>query len=744
MSLFAALFLAGAVIAASLEEEIGRSEVRVFSGRYRVVPGRTVAEIDLSGRLEQLGYNRVHEKPGNPGEYFWGQSRFWIYQRAVRYGGRDHRARLIGLDLDRNNGMILGPVVNSAAEPLSGRRAKIHLEPLLLSESLAGDRAARRPIEIDALPEHIWRPVLAAEDARFFEHAGVDGRSLARALLANVKAGKVSQGGSTITQQLIKNRDLTPKRTLGRKASEAVRALALEAAHDKKDILQAYLNQVYLGHVGGLAVHGFGAASRTYFSKPAEKLTLGEASLLAAMVQGPNRLNPLRHPETAKKRRDWVLGRMAELGWASEVQVKAAQASAVRTSVRLPEGPPAPHFLASVSSHVRERLPDRMENGRGMIVETTLDPLLQEIAEEVVRKHLQSLRGDHPRLRDAGLTAALVALDADNGAILAYVGGDPSSRGDRFDRAGGARRQPGSIVKPLLLLEAFESCGDKDPLHPATRIIDAPIRIDLPTGAWEPRNYDGKFRGTVDIRTALRYSLNVPFVRSTRWCGEEATAARMRRTGLSLPGDLPLSFSLGAVETSPLELAGAYTVFATPGKALRPYGINRIERPSGRRLANPESPHSRRVVRPSTAYIVRDLMRDAVSNGTGRRAEIEGIDIAGKTGTSSSHRDAWFAGHAGNIVVTVWIGLDREDRLGLSGGKAAAPLFRRFMLEAVPACPPRSLTRPRNVVEALVDPKTGNLVSGQLRSGRKELFRRGAMPRHRRIWRRDSPEQIIH
>ncbi|MEM8931180.1 MAG: transglycosylase domain-containing protein, partial [Acidobacteriota bacterium] len=262
-----------------LIEELGRNAVRVKSGAFPLRAGGTVAGHALGDRLDQLGYARVRgRRPERPGEYFWGFERFWIYRRAHRLAGRDHDARLFALDLDRDSGRILG-ARDADDRPVDLDR--LWIEPLLLAESLAVDRAARRPTRLADLPEHVWRPVLAAEDGRFFDHIGLDGRSVARALLANARAGGVAQGGSTITQQLIKNRSLDSRRTLGRKASEAVRALALEAAHDKRHILEAYLDDLYLGHVDGLAIHGLATAARVYFSKPVDELSLAESAALA-------------------------------------------------------------------------------------------------------------------------------------------------------------------------------------------------------------------------------------------------------------------------------------------------------------------------------------------------------------------------------------------------------------------------------------------------------------------------------
>ncbi len=733
--------LPAAAAANPLEEEIGRSEVRVRSAPYALPTGRTIAGCGLVERLERLGYRRVHRRPETPGEFFWGHEAFRIHRRAFRWRGDDRPAARLVLELRRRDGMILRPLPADGEDAPPAEEA-LRLEPELLAESLAGDRARRRRIDLDKLPEHVWRAVLAAEDARFFDHSGVDARSVARALWANLRAGRVTQGGSTITQQLIKNRDLSPRRSLGRKASEAVRALALEAEYEKRQILEAYLNQVYLGHAGGLAIHGLGTAAEAFFRKPAAELDLAESALLAAIIQGPNRLSPARHPERARKRRDWVLGRLEELGWVTEEEAREARERPIALRPGEPEPPIGSRFLGWVAELAGVEVSGRIAKARGLVAETTLDPELQRRAETAVGGWLAELRRRHRSLRTAPLSAALVALDGATGAVVAYVGGDPAAGRGGFDRARSARRQPGSAVKPLLLLEAFEACGGRDPLYPASRVADEPLRIDLPSGAWEPVNYDGQFRGVVDVREALRRSLNVPFVRIARWCGFEPSAARLRRAGLEVPEPPPPSFALGAVEATPLELAWAYTALVAGGRAMRPRPVERFERPEGRKLER-FAARGRRVASAETAFLVRDLLVSAAAEGTARGAAIPGLAVAAKTGTTSDLRDAWLAGEAGGLVSVVWVGRDDSKPLGLTGGEAAAPLWKLFMERAVRTRTPREPSRPDGVITRHVDPRTGLRVGPGHRRARAELFRRGALPRRARFWRADPPVPVV-
>ena len=712
----------------------------MWSAPYPLTAGRTVRELGLPERLERLGYVRVRGVPERAGEFFWGEEVFWVFRRAHRWGGRDWPEQLVGLSLDPATGVVRA-VTSGRKRPIAAGEDGAWLEPEVLAESLDGRRAPRRPVRLADLPERVWRPVLAAEDHRFFEHRGVDARSLARAALANARAGKVAQGGSTLTQQLVKNRDLTPRRTLGRKVSEALRALEVEAEHDKEEILEVYLNHVYFGHVEGLAIHGIGTAARAFFGKRAEDLALHEAALLAGLIRSPNRLAPQRHPEAARARRDQVIQRLAELGWATPAEAAAARAQRVRLDVTPPPAPLGASFLGWVGEVARSEAPDRVDRGRGLVVETTLDPLLQAHAEDVVRRRVAELRRSHRELRGAPLGVALVALDPDSGDVLAYVGAAPGHLPGGFDRVRQGKRQPGSLLKPLVLLEAFEECGERA-LYPAVRVADEPLELPLRRGVWAPRNADGKFAGIISVRTALRESRNVPFVRIAQHCGYGATAERVRATGLPLPDPPPPSFVLGSVEATPLQVAAAYTVLASPGDALTPRPVTRVERPAGSRLERFRVGR-RRVVGAATAWLVTELLRDAAREGTARAAAVDGLVVAAKTGTTSEQRDAWLAGHAEGLVTVVWVGRDDGKPLGLTGSAAAAPLWRDFVRRGARLRPARALEAPTQLVERHVDQRTGLLVRKWNPHSRLEVFRVGAMPPRDRFWRRDEPVPVL-
>lgn len=719
LALVSALPAPGLAEGSRLELEVGRSETRVYSSSTPLEIGERVGDLGVSRRLDRLGYRRVRgRRPNVPGEYFWGFDYFWIYQRAHLLSGQKIvPAALFGLELTRPHGEISGTVEVGADGQVVASKRRAYVEPELLFESLSERRAQRVPVEIEALPDVVWQAVVAAEDGRFFDHRGVDGRGIARALLRNARAGKVKQGGSTITQQLIKVRELTPKRTLGRKVSEGLRALALEAEHTKEEILQAYLNSVYFGSVDNVSLYGIGAAARGYFGVPATELTLDQASVLAGIIQSPNRLTPARHREAARDRQLYVLGRMAELGFISAEQSQAATLPRVRSG-NLSTGPTT--TLRNALREVVEDRSERLDDGRGVVVRTALDPWLQEVAEESVASLLK--RFD----REQGVSAALVAARISDGRIVAYVGGDPGA-GDGFDRVQ-SMRQPGSTVKPFVAVEALDRCGEREELHLGSRIRDAELTLELPSGSWTPRNSERDYRGVVDLRGTLVDSLNVPTVRVARWCGFEAVAERFEAFGLDLPAERPPSFVLGAVETSPLELLSAYQALAAQGSTERIVLVDSLELPGGRRLGSRfgERGGSRRPVRSSTAHIVREALED-VTEGWGPEGSW------GKTGTSSAGRDAWFAGGSGDLAVVVWVGADRGGGLGLSGRGTAAPIFQEFASKATASYPAVGQDRPRRVVEHWLDEETGLIVKYEHSRARRELFRRGHMPPKRRL-----------
>lgn len=525
----------------------------------------------------------------------------------------------------------------------------------------------RDPVELKRIPQALIDAVLAVEDQRFYEHHGLDPRRIAGALVANVKAAGISEGGSTITQQLAKNLFLHAGRTPLRKIREAALAIALEARYSKEQILEAYLNEIYLGQDGATAIHGVGAASRYYFGKSVSRLNLSESALLAGMIHSPNRLAPNRHADEAGARRNVVLGLMAAQKRIDQDDADRARNARVSTRTFPLTLVDARYFRDYVASSSTEHLPDR-----GAAIYTTLDATLQRSAERAI------LRGVG-RIRLPGAQAALVAIDPRTGDVLAMVGGRDYGA-SQFNRATDARRQPGSAFKPFVALAALEGGENNKPAFTLASVLeDEPLTVRTPQGEWQPTDYDGGFRGAVTFRQAMEQSLNIPFVRVGLAIGPKRIASTATRLGVTSKLNPVPSLALGSSEVSLLELVRAYGVLAAQGNLAETRTILGRRDRRGEQESAPDA-SVRRVAAPAATFLVTSALQGVVQRGTGRALGVDRFDgdIAGKTGTSNDWRDAWFIAYSPTIVVGVWVGYDDGRSLKLSGGAAAVPIVADF------------------------------------------------------------------
>ena len=519
------------------------------------------------------------------------------------------------------------------------------------------------PVDLDQLPPWVPAAFVSIEDQRFYHHFGVDPVGMARALVADIRAGHVVQGASTITQQLARNLFLTPDQTPKRKIQELMLAVWLETKFSKKQILSLYLNRVYFGE----GAYGIEAASQRYFNEPASKLTVGEAALLAGLMKGPTRYSPVSATDRAERRATVVLDKMVETHAITPQQRDDAFAQPVRVSATL-ANQNAQYFVDWVDAQVRGLVGQPQED---LVVQTTLDLAIQQNAEHAVRTVL---------LRDGPAKgvqqAALVALDG-QGRIRAYVGGNDYVASP-FDRASQAQRQAGSSFKPFVYLTAMEHGHT-----PNDPVVDEPVTI----GNWQPRNYEGKFLGPITLQTALAQSINTVAAKLAQEVGTPNVAATAHRLGIVSPIQTGPSMALGAVEVNPLEMAQAYTAFSNGGVQVKAYGIEKISTASGkvlydRSLAGP--PHNAVIGQPALAYMIQ-MMREVVADGTGARAKIGGYDLAGKTGTTSDYRDAWFIGYTGGFTAAVWTGRDDNTPMRrVTGGSSPAEIWRDFMAASLP------------------------------------------------------------
>ncbi len=524
------------------------------------------------------------------------------------------------------------------------------------------------PVRLADVPTHLPRAVMAIEDRRFHDHGGVDLWGLARAAIANLRAGRIVQGGSTITQQVAKNLFLSPDRTVKRKVQELLLALWLERRFTKDQILTLYLNRVYFG----AGAYGVEAAARRYFSRPARTMTLYQSALLAGLLKAPSRDNPINAPRRAAARTRVVLRAMVATGAVTAAQARAARDVSGNRRLAGPSSAPAPYFIDWVLAQVGDYV---TPGHRDLVVVTSLDLDLQRAVERHVKEAL-----DGPARARAVSEAAVVVLDT-VGRVRAMVGGRRHQRG-QFNRAVQARRQPGSAFKPFVWLAAVESG-----LAPGSPVVDRPVTVD----GWTPRNFDGKHRGSMTLEDALARSVNTVAADLIRRIGPKRVVSLAHRLGIG--GDLPAhpSLALGAAEVTLLDLTAAYAPLANGGRGVWPHAILEIRDAGGRALYRRSGTGSGQVLKPRHVGQANRMLRAVIVDGTGRAAALD-RPVAGKTGTSQDFRDAWFIGYSADRVAGVWMGNDdgRPTR-GVTGGGLPARLWRAVMADAHRTLPPRPL-----------------------------------------------------
>jgi penicillin-binding protein 1B len=701
----------------------------IYAAGQPLTAGLSVEATDLAGTLRRLRYQEVTGTPRLAGQFRRADDAWDIFLHARD----DPRARRSSF---RVRVVLAGGRITSVSDPGDGSRLDgIELEPEVLSGLTDTVGQFRRPVRLAAVPAVLTQAVLAAEDHRFFDHGGVDARAVLRALWVNLRRGEVAQGGSTLTQQLVKNLLLSPRRTWDRKLREAGLATMLEWRYGKAQILEAYLNTIYLGQHGNAGIYGVGAAARSYFGKDVERLGLAEAALLAGMIRAPNSYSPAQNPDRARDRRDTVLARMRELGLIDEED--RARASRERVRARSGTLPRllAPYFLDHVRAQVEQpQAEDGVLGGGGLRIYTTLDPVLQRAAQAAVTRGLDRLEGryKHLRRKENGqrLQAALVALDPETGEIRALVGGRDYVQ-SQFNRAIHARRQPGSAFKPFVYLAALGvgPRGEPPRLTPVSVIRDEPFSVQVGRDTWSPRNYENRFEGPVSVRRALEQSLNAATYQVAAEVGLPAVVRRARDAGFTSPLQPVPALALGSFEVTPIELAGAYATLANYGERRPPTAVRAIVDRAGQI----EEPARARApaLRADEAYLLTHLLRGVVDRGTGAAARTLGVDgvVAGKTGTSNDGRDAWFVGYTPRLVALVWVGFDERDVLKLSGGQAALPIWADFMRAAMTALPSGGFTVPATVTLRDVDPSNGKLATRYCPVSLREAFLGGTEPR---------------
>ncbi|EDX86335.1 penicillin-binding protein, 1A family [Synechococcus sp. PCC 7335] len=545
------------------------------------------------------------------------------------------------------------------------------------------DEANREVVELDDISPDMKRAVLAMEDSAFYTHKGINPTGIARAFFANLQAGSTVQGGSTVTMQLVKNLFLTPERTISRKLVEVVLAMRIEQIFEKDEIFELYLNQVYWGH----NTYGVETAAQSYFNKSAKDLTLAESAMMAGLIQAPESFSPfLDYPE-AKKRQAIALNRMQQLQWASTEEVEAAREQPLVlgeiTSFRSSQ---APYVTEAVMKELGEQFGEEAVAKGGMRIQTTIDLDLQQIAEDTVADSYYRYFGNGAYADQL----ALVAIDPRTHFVKALVGGVDHDA-SQFNRAVQSTRQPGSAFKPFVYYAAFAS----GKYTPDSTIEDSPVSYpDGSSKPYKPRNYDGSFMGNITLRKALEVSRNVPAVKLGQTIGINRIVEIARTVGIESPMDPVISLPLGAVDLTPLELAGAYATFASYGWHSEPTLIVQVTDSRGNTILD-NTPKPQLLLDPWASAALTDVLQGVISQGTATNAQI-GRPAAGKTGTTDSQRDTWFVGYVPQLATAVWVGNDDNRPLGsgATGGGYAAPVWRDFMVEALRDEPVESFRKP--------------------------------------------------
>ncbi|MDW1498549.1 MULTISPECIES: penicillin-binding protein 1B [unclassified Vibrio] len=669
--LFVGIYL-DSVVKERFEGQLFELPTVVYARILNLSPGENITIQELRNELDVLNYRKVSQ-PRYPGEYSSSSTRIELIRRPFEFADGPEPDRHIMLHFS-DSGLQRIQSLESR-----GDLGYLRLEPKMLG-MLEKDRDEQRLfLRRDQFPEILVDALLATEDRDFYQHDGVSPLAIARALVANIKAGRTVQGGSTLTQQLAKNLFLTRDKTLWRKVREAYIALILDYRYSKDRILEAYLNEVYLGQSGGEAIHGFGLASRYYFGQPIQELRIDQLAMLVGMVKGPSYYNPIRYPERTKERRDLVLRLLMQQNMLTSEQYEQAVSRPLDTQSKPRIASRQPAYFQQLSIELKEKVGERFKAGTGLRVFTSLDPVSQSKMEQAIAKKI-------PELAKRGgkeLEAAAVAVDRHSGEIRAMVGGKRVGY-EGFNRALNASRPIGSLVKPAIYLTALEQ---PDKYNLGTTLHDTPLSLKSSKGnVWTPRNYDRKYRGDVPLYIALAKSLNVPTVRLGMALGIPEVSNTLERLGVNKDEIRPVpSMFLGSFSLTPFEVAQMYQTLTNSGKRAKLTALRSVMDMEGNVLYQ-SLPRSSRAVDEQAAWLTTYAMKQGVAQGTGRflQSQFGWAALAGKTGTSNDNRDSWFVGVDGREVTTIWLGRDDNKPVNLTGSSGALRVYAEYLKQRIP------------------------------------------------------------
>jgi penicillin-binding protein 1B len=725
---------------------------QVFARPLELRRGQSLTEAQLVDRLNDLGYAQrtVFEKPG---EFVIGSGDVTIIPRGPEFKGQSVRV-IFQQPTPPARGAARRPARPAAPPPAdrvlaierdSRLTERLTLDAPVLTALINGEREKRRPVALAAIPSRMTQAVLSIEDRRYYQHPGVDPIGIAGALFSYATGRRaVMAGGSTITQQLIRNVFL-PKfegmtlqsarvRSIKRKLLEQFLAVVLTSRASKDDILEMYLNDVPLGQRGSFAIFGVAEASRLFFGKDVSNVSLAEAATIAGVIQSPSALSPFNNAARCKERRNVVLQAMVDEGYVDQETADRAAREPLKVVERALEAE-APHFVDFVDQSLDERYPGLTTTTTEAVdVYTTLDLHLQRFAQDAVRNGLTQVdKLLSRRKRNGRAEAALIAVDPKNGEILAFVGGRSYNQ-SQYDRAISARRQPGSVFKPFVYLTAFEQAAaeSRTDVTPATIVQDMPETFEFDDQVWTPANYQDEYEGPITLRRALAMSRNLATIHVAQMAGYDNIADLWKKMGVgTVPKPYP-SIALGVFEATPFEIATAYTIFPNLG-VIRPLNhLLKVVRGGLDITKKTKAPVElpREVARPDTTFLVTNMMRSVINEGTGAGVRAAGftLDAAGKTGTTNDLRDAWFVGFTPELLTVVWVGFDDNQPVGLSGAQAALPIWAEFMKRALAGHSSVSFRVADGIVFADVDRTTGKLATPDCPNMITEAFLDGTQP----------------
>lgn len=673
----------------------------VYSDNTLLFPGKHVSVSFIRDKLQKLGYRQKQNRPEHKGEYNLLDNGIDIYFKDLNLPDDIREGFLAYIDIDQD-------VIRSIRLiDTDGALSLVELGPEIIMQFFGKDRELRRVVSIQNIPKHLADAVVSIEDSRFYTHFGIDPIGIVRALVTNLKHGSIRQGGSTLTQQLAKNYFLSPERTYKRKFNELFISIAIELKYSKEKILEIYLNEIYFGQKGSVSINGVGEAADFYFGKHVENLTLSESAVLAGIIKGPNMFSPYSNLERSKERRNQVLELMLQKQFITEQHYKEALEEPIKTVGYQKYNRKAPYFMDYVSQQLHELYPETTLSSEGFSIYTTLDTNVQSAAEKALENGLNRLEEQIPSLKrptpENKIQGAILVMQPRTGNILAMVGGRdyPISQ---FNRITQARRQPGSLFKPIVtasLLDVFK---------PSDLLANEETSYDFNGESWTPDNFGDIPEKQISVRDMLRLSCNRAAVDMVIRGGVESVAEHAREFNFSTPIFPYPSIALGAFEVIPLELARAYCAFAADGIQPFPLSVKDVANENGIILVRRHMDiHT--VLTPAKAYLMTSMLESVVNDGTGKSLKNLGIDfpMAGKTGTTNEYKDAWFIGYTPDFLALVWVGFDNGDPVYATGSGAAIPIFAELVKAMPEYISQNTFTIPPGVVKSKVCKQSGEL-----------------------------------